>query len=314
MGRARRVLVEPGVYFVTARTMQSRHLLRPGSVTNALVAGVLARSVRLSGVRLHGFVVMSNHLHLLVSAEGVQLPRLMQHLLGNVSKKVGRVVGWKGSFWERRYAMQPVLDDGAAEGRLRYIVAHGVKEGLVRRSEEWPGLSCLELLRGGGAMETTFFHWARRWSGGGVVKGGAGMLEARWGEAESLVLAPLPSWVGLTTEARRARVEAMTEDIAQEWVTRHRRVKGAEAVLAERPQRRPRATKRTVAPRWLATDLAASQRYEGLRAAWLATFLVASLAFRSGLGALQAFPLDAFSPPAAHTKPPGIIDHSSKGV
>jgi hypothetical protein len=205
-----------------------------------------------------------------------------------------------------------VLDDGAAEGRLRYIVAHGVKEGLVRRPEEWPGLSCLEFLRSGGVMRAHFFHWARRWSGG-VVKGGAGLLEARWAEEETLVLAPLPSWVGLTAEARRARVEGLTEDIAREWAGRHR-VKGAPAVLAERPQRRPRETKRTVAPRWFATDHEARHAYEGLRSSWLATFLMASLAFRSGEGSLREFPLHAFSPPAAHTKPPGVIDHSAKRV
>lgn len=41
-----------------------------------------------------------------------------------------------------------MLDDDALEGRLRYILSHGVKECLVRKPSEWPGLSCLPQLLG----------------------------------------------------------------------------------------------------------------------------------------------------------------------
>jgi hypothetical protein len=58
----------------------------------------------------------------------------MQYLRANLSRKVGRLVDWSGGFWERRYSAEPVLDDEALVGRLRYVLAHGVKEGLVERS------------------------------------------------------------------------------------------------------------------------------------------------------------------------------------
>ena len=61
----------------------------------------------------------------------------MQYLRANLSRKVGRLVDWSGGFWERRYSAEPVLDDEALVGRLRYVLAHGVKEGLVERSAEW---------------------------------------------------------------------------------------------------------------------------------------------------------------------------------
>jgi hypothetical protein len=53
----------------------------------------------------------------------------MQYLRANLSRKVGRLVDWSGGFWERRYSAEPVLDDEALVGRLRYVLAHGVKEG-----------------------------------------------------------------------------------------------------------------------------------------------------------------------------------------
>ena len=41
-------------------------------------------------------------------------------------------VRWKGRFWERRYWPNRVLDEIALLGRVRYIISHGPKEGLVR--------------------------------------------------------------------------------------------------------------------------------------------------------------------------------------
>ncbi len=82
-------------------------------------------------MRLHAFTSASNPLHLRVWARGAVLVGFMQYLRANLSKKVGRWVGWSGGFWERRDWAEPVLDDAARVGRLRYVLAHGVKEGLV---------------------------------------------------------------------------------------------------------------------------------------------------------------------------------------
>ncbi|HZI04319.1 MAG TPA: transposase, partial [Archangium sp.] len=91
--------------------------------------GVLARAVQQSAgnVRLHAFTFASNHFHLLVWARGAALASFMQYLRANLSRKVGRLVDWSGGFWERRYSAEPVLDDTALVGRLRYVLAHGVK-------------------------------------------------------------------------------------------------------------------------------------------------------------------------------------------
>ena len=142
MARPIRMLNAAEIFFVTVRCYQRRYLLRPSTDTNELLGGVLARAVRLHGVELFAFSIISNHIHLLVRAPRGNLPRFMQYLATNVSKKVGRLVRWGGSFWGRRYAAEPILDETALLGRLRYVLSHGVKEGLVRRCRDWPGLSC----------------------------------------------------------------------------------------------------------------------------------------------------------------------------
>ncbi|WP_395835411.1 transposase [Archangium violaceum] len=155
-----RMFQEEGLYFVTSRCFQGRLLLRPSTEMNEVVGGVLARAVQHSAgtVRLHAFTFASNHFHLLVWARGAALASFMQYLRSNLSKKVGRLVDWSGSFWERRYSAEPVLDDTALVGRLRYVLAHGVKEGLVERSVEWPGLTCLPQLLGSARRVFQWFN------------------------------------------------------------------------------------------------------------------------------------------------------------
>src|SRR6218665_2221120 len=93
---------------------------------------------------------------------------------------------WSGGFWERRYSAEPVLDDAALVGRLRYVLAHGVKEGLVERSTEWPGLTCLPQLLGSARRLFPWVNWTKRWSergGEGGWGGGGGGLRGEVGGA-----------------------------------------------------------------------------------------------------------------------------------
>jgi REP element-mobilizing transposase RayT len=156
-------------------------LLTPSTEVNELIGGVLARAVALTGVELHGFVVASNHVHLLVTAEGAMLSVFMQYFLGNVARKVGRITQWSGALWQRRFSAEVVLDDEAAVGRLSYILAHGVKEGLVRHPAEWPGLSCLNLLLNDGSETHRFFHWSARWKKGVLKEGGEKLFDGSLG-------------------------------------------------------------------------------------------------------------------------------------
>ena len=76
--------------------------------------------------------------------------------------------------WPLSYSAEPVLDDTALVGRLRYVLAHGEKEGLVDRSAEWPGLTCLPQLLGPArpAFEQALFL-ADLWHGGQGLCSGA---------------------------------------------------------------------------------------------------------------------------------------------
>jgi REP element-mobilizing transposase RayT len=287
MARQQRMYSERGMYFVTARTFQARMLLTPAPGINDVIGGALARAAALTGVELHGFVAASNHVHLLVTAKGASLSNFMQQFLGNASRKVGRLTHWSGSLWQRRFSAAPVLDDAAALGRLQYILAHGVKEGLVRHPAEWPGLSCLQLLLDGGSQTHRFFHWSRRWKKGVLLEGGDNLLDARWAEEVVLMLTPLPCWVGLTHQQRRTQVQDMVKRIVDEGAAAHETVLGAKAVASQNPQRRPSHFKKSPRPQCHASARSARQAYRAATAAWTAAYASASSQFRKGVWGVE---------------------------
>ncbi len=127
---------------VTVRTVQSRLLLRPSPSLNETVIGVLGRAQRLYDVRCSCVVFVSNHWHALLSAQDAeQLSRFMQYVNSNVAREVGDLVDWSGPFWARRYSAIVVSEEETAQvARLRYCLAHGVKENLVERVDQWPGV------------------------------------------------------------------------------------------------------------------------------------------------------------------------------
>ncbi len=238
MARPIRMLNASEIFFVTVRCYQRRYLLRPSTDTNEVLGGVLARAVRLHEVELFAFGILSNHIHLLVRAPRGNLPRFMQYLATNVSKKVGRLVRWGGSFWGRRYAAEPILDETSLLERVRYVLSHGVKEGLVRRCRDWPGLSCLPLLLDGQPRSFRWFDWSRR-SSGNARRARRSLLDERWAEFEELRLTPLPSPGLQNPEALRRflrrTVRAIEEQASREFQT----VLGRSGVLRQRPHTRP---------------------------------------------------------------------------
>src|SRR6201985_3480238 len=128
------------IYFITSRTIQSRFLMAPSDKTNELIGGILARAVRQCQVELFAYVVTSNHFHAMVRApSAIAMSKFMQRLQSNIAVKVGRLVGWRGRFFARRYSAEPIVDEGAQVERLAHILCPGGKGGLLSRSQERRG-------------------------------------------------------------------------------------------------------------------------------------------------------------------------------
>jgi REP element-mobilizing transposase RayT len=285
----------PGLgYFVTARCVQARYLLRPSSETNEVLGGVLARAARMFEVEVFAFAFQSNHLHLLVRAPRGNLPRFMQFVQANISKKVGALTRWSGTFWERRYSAEPVLDEESLVALLRYILSQGVKDGLVRKVRDWPGLNCLRMLVRGSRKNFPWFSWSKRWLAR-KQQAAKDRFDPRWSERETLQLVALPHWAHLSQKQRARRVLELVRSVEEEAEASHERVLGPEAILAQHPHQRPAKPERSPRPHCHAAHASTRRAYIEVYRAYVATFRSASVRWR--LGELETeFPLGAFRP------------------
>jgi len=280
MGHPLRWFIPGVVYESTIRTIQSRFLLRPGRASRELILGVIGRAQRLyRGVQLYAFVYMSNHAHLLVSADdGEQLALFLGYVNGNVAREMGRLHRWTGALWGRRHRPTPILDEEALMGRLRYLLAHGVKERLVASPRDWPGASAVPGLLGnmkltGRWVDRTFETRARRQG----IPIAPGEFEQRY----VVRLTPIPAWAELDPEELAARYEALVEDIEREHRATRSRVVGADAVCASDPHAWPDDSDRSAAPDCHATSLPIRARFLAAFHAFVDQFRVAAEALRS---------------------------------
>ncbi|HUP22451.1 MAG TPA: transposase [Thermoanaerobaculia bacterium] len=122
--RGPRYLPEPSLVEITVRTIQSRFLLVLTKIVAETIIGVIARAQERYGVSVIDVKQMSSHLHLLCFfKDGDQMASFMRYVNSNVARKVGRLIGWRGPFWERRYSHVVVTNEKAAQvERLVYLL------------------------------------------------------------------------------------------------------------------------------------------------------------------------------------------------
>jgi REP element-mobilizing transposase RayT len=242
MPRPLRFQPEPwSVFFVTARCIHSRFLLRPSSRTNALVVGVMAKAIKRFDVKLFGLCFMSNHYHLLLSSkDAASLAQFMQYLNSNIARELGRLHNWREKFWSRRYRATAVLDDAAVLERMKYILSNSVKEGLVKHPRYYPGVHCYRHLAEGRPLHGV---WVNRTS----MHTDPGLTEPDASESLTLKLSRLPQYEEMSVIAYRDFIKGLTNDMLSE-LDKPTRVLGQKRILNQDPLSSPRQSNKTPAP------------------------------------------------------------------
>jgi len=270
--------------FVTDRCFQGRFLLRPSPSINATIVGVLARALERFDVRLYGHCFMSNHYHLLLSAgSAAHLSGFMQYFKGNLARKLGRAHDWPGKFWEHRYHSSPVMDDNAAIERMKYIFSNAVKENLVARVSEYPGVHCHHELVDGRTLRGHWEDWSARCLTGKTKA-------VRY----TLRCSALPSLAGLSEPQWRAVMRALSSEV-HSGLAPQRRVLGEKKIRSAHPHSVPKALQRRPQPLCHSTRTEIKRAFRAAYRAFVAAYREAFALFEEGvLGA--AFPPGGLPP------------------
>jgi putative transposase len=93
----------------------------------------LQEAASLHGVAVHAYVLMTNHIHLLVSPETAHaLPRAMRHVNWRYSRYINDTQSRTGSLWEGRYRASLIEADDYYFACSRYIELNPVRAGLAK--------------------------------------------------------------------------------------------------------------------------------------------------------------------------------------
>jgi len=128
-------------HFVTFSCYRRQARLR-SPVRCDLFVEKLEQTRRRFSLRVYGYVVMPEHVHLLLSEPDRELlATALQSLKLAVSKgapRPGAVSGEPARLWQSRYYDRNVRDHAEFVEKLRYIHRNPVQRGLVNRPEDWP--------------------------------------------------------------------------------------------------------------------------------------------------------------------------------
>jgi putative transposase len=132
------ILSSERVFFVTTKTSLGRNLLQ--SERNAtLLIDVLRSNIATGKFWVHDFVIMPNHLHVLLSVPGsLSIEKAMQLIKGGFSYRLKKELGYPGEIWQRGFSEVRVNDRSSFTEHRKYIAENPVRAGLAQSAEDWP--------------------------------------------------------------------------------------------------------------------------------------------------------------------------------
>ena len=136
MPRRLRIEFEGAIYHVMARGNARQKIVRDDADRSRLIDGLEQTVVR-HDWELLCYVVMGNHLHLLLKTPRPNLGAGMQGFLSGYAIWAGRRWRRLGHLFQGRYRAEMVEDEGYYWTVSRYIHLNPVRAGLVRRPEQW---------------------------------------------------------------------------------------------------------------------------------------------------------------------------------
>jgi hypothetical protein len=221
----------------------------------------------------------------------------MNYFNSNLAREAGRISGWKEKFWGRRYQAIVISEEEAAQAdRLRYLLSHGCKEGLVARPQQWPGAHCVKALVTGQRLQGLWFDRTLEYAAR-TQRQRFDRLE--YATQETIQLEPLPCWRHLAKAIYRSQVGDLITEIETETASRHAREGtqplGGAAILAQNPHDRPPRSKKAWAPAFHAATRAARRELAEAYRWFVGAYLEAAEKLRKG-DLSASFPEGSFPP------------------
>ena len=140
MSKPRRV-IKGATYLLTRRCMGRRFGLVPRGMTPELFGYCVALAAKRHGILIHAIMVLSNHWHALLTDPHGKLPDFCRDVHALVGRALNAHLGRWEAFWSsQRVSLVETEDPEDVWEKLVYTATNPVKDGLVKKASDWPGL------------------------------------------------------------------------------------------------------------------------------------------------------------------------------
>jgi REP-associated tyrosine transposase len=137
MSRLTRRVKQSGVYFVTTDTWQRRQLFLKLEPAKIVLEHMLECREK-SFFKLHAFVLMPEHLHILITpGENTPLEKAVMMIKGGSSFKIRKALDYKFPIWFSGYHDRWIRDLAEYRIRRQYIELNPVKAGLAEKAADY---------------------------------------------------------------------------------------------------------------------------------------------------------------------------------
>jgi putative transposase len=159
--RYRNIYLDNHTHFCTASVVERLPLLS-GDVICRAVLGVWKRQKTRYGVRLEGFVIMPDHIHILVRGNGEDVRKFLQYSMAEIARIVNATLRTKAArgdataqdslstirrrtnglagvkVWKERFRAVPLDSEDAIRVKLEYMHGNPVRGELASDPADWP--------------------------------------------------------------------------------------------------------------------------------------------------------------------------------
>jgi len=98
--------------------------------------------------RLHDFVVMPDHFHVILTpSEKLSLERVMQRIKGGFSFRAGKEINPLSAIWQRSFTHHLILNPEDMEHHHEYVIQNPVRAGLAATPQDYPWSSAQRRFR-----------------------------------------------------------------------------------------------------------------------------------------------------------------------
>ena len=136
MGRRPRLEYEGAIYHVIQRG-NNREDIFEDDIDKEMIINSIHNYLEVMKYSVYGYVIMSNHYHLLIRTTDIPLCKIMHRINGYYSKYYNKKKNRSGHVFGDRYKAIPVLDEAYLLTLIRYIHQNPVRARICSSAQEY---------------------------------------------------------------------------------------------------------------------------------------------------------------------------------